>query len=81
MSQWSANTAVLIVSTNGFLNAYLVQICWPGQKWRVHISSLTELLLIVHLHVPICPTVLILVLAFVILSAVCLLVFPGLILF
>ena len=55
---------------------------FTSEKWRVRVISSTKLLLIVHLlHSPTCPTVLVVVLAFVVLSAVRLRVFPGLILF
>ena len=89
-SHRSANAVALIVSTNGFLDACclskrkyrLRKVHRPGEKWRVRVTSSTKLLLIVHLlHFPTCPTVLVVVLAFVVLSAVRLLVFPRPILF
>ena len=88
-SHRSANAVALIVSTNGFLDACclsnrkyrLRKVHRPGEKWRVRVISSTKLLLIVHLHFLTCPMVLVVVLAFVALSAVRLLVFPGLILF
>ena len=88
-SHRSANAVALIVSTNSFLDACclskrkyrLRKVHRPGEKWRVCITSSTKLLLIVHLHSPTCPTVLVVVLAFVALSAVRLLAVSGLILF
>ena len=89
-SHRSANAVALIVSTNSFLDACclskrkyrLRKVHRPGEKWRVRVTSSTKLLLIVHLlHFPTCPTVLVIVLAFVALSAVRLLAVSGLILF